>query len=172
MKAFLLLSVFFFVFEGYAQAQGYTTAPPPSSQSPTIRLPEKVAEMLNSNSNYLNPNTNSRIFDCPALLNRSWTYSNAQMVLVCGEAETACVRYGLLQQTLLLQQQKGNNQDGFSIEALKKALAICRQEVDFKMMGCAVVLNAGNESSSLLNQSGFAPDSSDITVPQQNLKKK
>lgn len=173
MKHYFFLGALCLLCSEKVGAQG-TTSPPAPSESPTIMLPSNMASSLLGTSNYINPNANGRVFTCDALLNRNWTYSNAQMVLVCGEAETACVRYGMLQQTILKQEQAGV--EGFDINALKSATKVCREEVIFKLMGCAVSLQAlGNSNTSLLNQSGFEPPAStpqSSTSPTPSSRKK
>ncbi len=157
MKHYFFLGALCFLCNGNLEAQNYSGTKTPS-QSPSVALPAEVASVVLGSSNYLNPNAGSRIFDCSALLNRSWAYSNAQMVLVCGEAETACIRYGMLQQTLLNQQQAAaqGQQGGFPMEALNSAIELCRTEVQFKIVGCAVSLESlSGSNASLLNKSGF-----------------
>jgi|GEM_PF-6310431 len=169
MKYYFFLSALCLLCNGKIEAQGYATSSPSTpSQSPTIMLPSTIDSSLLGTSNYITPNAKARVFTCDALLNRNWTYSNAQMVLVCGEAETACVRYGMLQQTVLKQQQEGITQgDGFVMDALQSATEVCRKEVQFKLMGCAVSLQAlGSSNTSLLNQSGFEPPSA---TPQSSM---
>lgn len=169
MKYYFFLGALCLFCNEKVAAQGYTTpAPPTPSESPTIVLPSNMVSSLLATSNYITPNASGKRFTCDALLNRNWTYSNAQMVLVCGEAETACVRYGMLQQTILRQQQEGTAQgEGFAMDALRSAAETCRKEVQFKLMGCAVSLQAlNNANTSLLNQSGFEPPAS---TPQSSV---
>ncbi|MBI2707089.1 MAG: hypothetical protein HYX35_02070 [Proteobacteria bacterium] len=160
MKPYFFLSAFVFLVEGGLEAQNYNALPPTPSESPSVTIPADVVSLLLGKSDYLNRNPNPSVFDCSVLLNKTWTYSNAQMFLVCGEAETACIRYGIIQQTLLTQQQEKSsnegNTKGFSTESLKSALSACRAEVEFKLMGCATALQSVGDSNSLINQSGFA----------------
>lgn len=90
------------------------------------------------------------VLHCAALLaHNAPSYPSADIAPICNEAKTSCIRYGLIQQYMKKVQ-------GPSLENLKKALALGKNELELTLRGCQLAIESSlTYRGSLPNAAGF-----------------
>ncbi len=87
-----------------------------------------------------------RILNCTTLLNKDWGYPNAQVTGFCYDAETACLRYGLIISAIKYGVGEAH------LENLKKDLALAVNDVALRLRGCQLAIEASVTNPGFLRQ--------------------
>lgn len=101
-----------------------------SQPAPSVTLSPQVTNEL---PGWGVPSTEGLVLNCENLLNKQWAYPSGGVVAICNETELSCFRYGLIQDRL----KKTPMPD------LEKELAFARQDVELKLLGCKLAIEAG-----------------------------
>lgn len=155
MKFFLpLVLVFLTTLKGEVHA----TTGLPVSVGPSIKLPSGLVYSVFGGNAQENP---GNVLNCYLVMNSVIGYANAQAQGSCYEAQTACIRLGLLQQFMdvgknatLQDRYPGTTFDKKQLQALFKTSYV---DAKLKLMGCAVAAAASLIADSLVDQAGFEP---------------
>lgn len=130
----------------------------PVSVGPSVKLPSGLYYSILGSTGAENP---EKILDCYLVLNGLVGYTNAQSQASCFEAQTACIRLGLIQQfmdvhkNMVLQQRfPGTPFDRVQLQSQFKA---AYADTKLKLVGCALAAAAGLITDSLIEQAGFLP---------------
>jgi hypothetical protein len=127
------------------------------SFSPSVRVPPGLSNTVFSGGGG-NP---KQIIDCYTVLYDTPGYQNAQAQGACYEAQTACVRLGLIQQFMQPQKKAQFSQlypgGSFSEAELKTHVQATLLDVKVKLMGCVLAAAASVTTDSVIDQAGFAP---------------
>ena len=91
---------------------------------------------------------NNGALNCRLLINQTWPYPTPQVNPVCQDATNSCIRYSLIQRDL--KRAKGER-----LAALKQAFPLARNDVQLKLMGCVVAIEATMNGGSLLGAAGY-----------------
>ncbi len=140
MKSYFFLALFFFLYESQS---AFAQANFPLAKPFVTFSPKASRELFGIG----NPR---KILNCPILMAQQWAYSNAQVVSFCNDAQTSCVRLGLLEQKL-------KNPVGFDMEKLKKDYFLTVNDVQLKLRGCQLAIESTvTGSSSVVEGAGFS----------------
>lgn len=137
----------------------YSTAHP--SYSPSIQIPDGLGATVFSGGG----GDPKKKINCYTVLYEMPGYQNAQAQGACYEAQTACVRLGLIQQ--FLQQEKKTQFSQlypggeFSQAELKSHVDSTLVDVKIKLMGCVLAASASIVTDSVIDQAGFVPPAED-----------
>jgi hypothetical protein len=127
------------------------------SFSPSVHIPPGLANTVFSGSS---DNAKQEV-NCYTILYDTPGYQNAQAQGACYEAQTACVRLGLIQQFLQPQKTAHFSQlypgGAFSKAELTKHLQATITDVKVKLLGCVLAAAASIITDSVIDQAGFAP---------------
>lgn len=136
MKPYFLLTILCFLFENQ---------PVFSQASPFVELSRAAAIALFGVGQ-------KRVLNCSTLVNKSWAYPSAQVVPFCNEAETSCLRYGLME-------EKMAKAKGATFERVKKDFFLARDDVMLKLRGCQLALEASvTDPSALPGATSYGPN--------------
>lgn len=138
MKSYFFLSILCLLFENQAvlSQSSYPT--------PSFALSREAASQLFGGGS-------KGILNCTTLLNKDWAYPNGQVVPFCNEAETSCLRYGLIAEKL-------TNATGNTLERVKRQQSLAWDDVSLKLRGCQLALEASLSNANFLpGTTGFSP---------------
>lgn len=123
---------------------------------PYVEFSPEVASLLFGSKNPSNP---KGVLDCKVLVAHSWPYPNSQVTPICTDAEIACLRYGLLSESLKIAK-------GAKLERLKKDFALSHSDVYLRLRGCQLAIEATmSQTFSLVEAAGFDPASAEEYRP-------
>ena len=126
------------------------------SFSPSIQIPQGLSSTI-----FYGGDKELERINCYTVLYNMPGYQNAQAQGACYEAQTACLRLGLLQQ--FLQKQKRNQftqlypGGSFSEKELKEHLRTTVVNAKVKLLGCVLAAAASLVEDSVIDQAGFVP---------------
>jgi len=136
MKPYFFLSVLCFLFKSDAIA---------SPMSPSFEFSRNVATQLYGAGR-------KGVLNCDVLINKQWSYPNAGVTSFCNEAQTSCLRLGLVEQAL-----KKPSKD---IERLKKDYALALNHLEMSLSGCYLAIEATiSNAQSIDKAAGFSSSS-------------
>lgn len=137
MKLLFSMSVLcFFLTNSVAIAQNPTGGP-------SIPLSPDIALLLFGS---INPSNPRKELNCEALVAYSWPFPN----VLCSDAETACIRYGLIRQSLKIAK-------GAQAEGLKKDFNLSYSDVALRLRGCHLAIELTLDNNNLVEAAGFHP---------------
>lgn len=90
-------------------------------------------EMINELPGWGVPSTKGLMLNCPNLLNKTWAYPSGGVVAICNQAEYSCFQYGLIKDQLKKEPTR----------ELRQMLALAQQDVELKLLGCKLAIEAG-----------------------------
>ena len=143
---FFLVTLCFLMDSQVTFSQTTVTNPNSELYYPAIELSRKLAEQIFVEKP-------QKFLNCPILFDNSWDYPNGSSIALCDDAQTACLRYGLLI-------QKMKTAKGKLLEELKKTLVLEKDEVKIRLRGCQLILEATiSGEKSLTEAAGYPSDS-------------
>jgi len=111
--------------------------------TPAVELSEKTAVQILGATGLTRA---KRTLNCTTLLNKDWAYPNAQVTGFCYDAETACLRYGLIIQAIK------NGKGEAELTRLKQDFALAVNDVALRLRGCQLAIEASVSSPDFLRQ--------------------
>jgi hypothetical protein len=138
---FFMSTLCFFLTSPVAIAQN-------STGGPSIPLSPHIALLLFGS---INPSNPRKELNCEALVAHSWPFPNAQVSNICSDAETACIRYGLIRKSLKVAK-------GAQAEGLKKDFSLSYSDVALRLRGCQLAIELTVNNNNLVEAAGYNPN--------------
>lgn len=138
---FFMSTLCFFLTNTVAIAQN-------SDRGPSVPFSPDIAFLLFGSANPSNPR---KELNCDVLVAHSWPFPNAQVSNICSDAETACIRYGLIHKSLKLA-------SGAEADGLKKVFNFSYTDTALKLRGCQLAIELTVNNNSLVEAAGYNPN--------------